>query len=84
MSCLIRKDVLEKIGGLKNFGCYLAEDFFLAKAIIDAGYKTSISSQPAWQNSGLCDISSFQARLIRWAKLRVAMVPHTILLEPMR
>lgn len=80
----MRKEVLQQVGGLKTFGCYLAEDFFLAKAFKDAGWKTSISSQPAWQNSGLCDISSFQARLIRWAKLRVAMVPHTILLEPMR
>nr|CAD7431507.1 unnamed protein product [Timema monikensis] len=42
-----------------------------------------ISSQPAWQNSGLCEISSFQARLTRWAKLRVAMVPFTIILEPL-
>lgn len=80
----MRNEVLLKVGGLKTFGCYLAEDFFLAKAIIDAGYKTTISSQPAWQNSGICDISSFQARLIRWAKLRVAMVPHTLVLEPMR
>uniref|UniRef100_A0A182LWA6 ceramide glucosyltransferase n=1 Tax=Anopheles culicifacies TaxID=139723 RepID=A0A182LWA6_9DIPT len=83
MSCLMRKDVLDQLGGLKAFGCYLAEDFFLAKAFHDQNWKLTICSQPAWQNSGICDISSFQARLTRWAKLRVAMVPTTILLEPM-
>lgn len=84
MSSLIRKSVLDEVGGLTAFSCYLAEDFFLAKAIAEAGWKTTISSQPAFQNSGLCDITSFQMRLIRWAKLRVAMVPHTIILEPIR
>lgn len=83
MSCLLRKNVIDDLGGLKTFGCYLAEDFFIAKAMTDNGWKTRISSQPAWQNSGVCDISNFQARLTRWAKLRVAMVPTTILLEPM-
>ena len=83
MSCLMRKKVLDEMGGLKAFGCYLAEDFFLAKGFIDHGWKITISSQPAWQNSGYCEISSFQARLIRWAKLRVAMLPTTIILEPL-
>lgn len=84
MSSLIRRDVLEEIGGLQAFGCYLAEDFFLAKSISEAGWKSAISSQPAWQNSGICDVTSFQLRLTRWAKLRVAMVPHLIILEPLR
>lgn len=83
MSCLMRKTVLTELGGLRNFGCYLAEDFFLAKKITEHGWKTSVSSQPALQNSGTCDISSFEARLTRWAKLRVAMMPATILLEPL-
>lgn len=83
MSCLIRKDVLDSLGGLQAFGCYLAEDYFIAKAITESGWKLSISSQPALQNSGICDISSFQSRLIRWAKLRIAMVPLTVLLEPL-
>uniref|UniRef100_A0A1A9WQA1 ceramide glucosyltransferase n=1 Tax=Glossina brevipalpis TaxID=37001 RepID=A0A1A9WQA1_9MUSC len=83
MSCLLRKSVIDELGGLKTFGCYLAEDFFIAKAVMEHGWKMRISSQPAMQNSGICDISSFQARLIRWAKLRVAMVPSTILLEPL-
>lgn len=65
MSTLMRKSVLEEQGGLKAFGCYLAEDFFIAKSFIDKGWRTAICSQPALQNSGLCDVSSFQARLTR-------------------
>lgn len=83
MSCLMRKNVLIEMGGIRIFGCYLAEDFFMAKAFTDYGWKTSISSQPAMQNCGTCNIASFQARLTRWAKLRVAMVPTMILLEPL-
>lgn len=74
MSCLMRKKVLEGLGGLRAFGCYLAEDFFMAKAITEDGWKTSISSYPALQNSGVCDVKTFQNRLVRWAKLRIAMV----------
>lgn len=83
MSCLMRKSILDEMGGLQIFGCYLAEDFFIAKSFTDHGWKMAISSQPAWQNSGVCDIITFQARLTRWAKLRVAMLPTMILLEPL-
>ncbi len=31
MSCLMRKKVIDDIGGLKAFGNYIAEDYFLAK-----------------------------------------------------
>lgn len=83
MSCLLRKNIMDEFGGLQSFGCYLAEDYFIAKSFTDHGWKMRISSQPAWQNSGICDVHNFQARLMRWAKLRVAMVPTTILLEPL-
>lgn len=83
MSALIRKSLLDEDGGLKSFGCYLAEDFFIAKSFTDKGWKIGICSQPALQNSGVCDVTSFQARLTRWAKLRVAMLPHIIIFEPL-
>lgn len=83
MSCLLRADVLRELGGLRAFGCYLAEDFFIAKAVSDSGWRTAVCSQPAMQNSGICDLGSFQARLTRWAKLRQAMMPTMIVMEPL-
>jgi ceramide glucosyltransferase len=35
MSCLMRKCVLDKVGGLKAFSNYIAEDYFIAKTYID-------------------------------------------------
>ena len=34
MSSLMRKDVLDEAGGLKAYGCYLAEDFFMAETML--------------------------------------------------
>ena len=35
MSCLMRKCVLDKIGGLQKFGNYIAEDYFIAQSFLD-------------------------------------------------
>ena len=56
MSALMRKEILEAEGGLKAFGKYLAEDYFMAQAVQDRGLHTVICSQPALQNAG--DISA--------------------------
>ena len=61
----MRKKVIDEAGGLVVFGCYLAEDFFMAKAITDRGWRLTIASQPAWQNSGHCKVLAFQARMTR-------------------
>merc|ERR1712038_2232867 len=83
MSALMRKELLDKAGGFEAFGCYLAEDFFFAKCITEQNYKLAISSQPAVQNTSNRTVSNFHNRISRWIKLRSAMVPHTILLEPL-
>ncbi|KAH9525734.1 hypothetical protein Btru_002224 [Bulinus truncatus] len=82
MSTLLRRDVLDKAGGLAEFGKYLAEDFFIAEAIRSQGYKVVLSTTPALQNSGNCSISEFHSRLVRWAQLRMSMLPTLIFLEP--
>lgn len=83
MSALIRKSLLDEVGGLQAFSCYLAEDFFYAKSVVDRGWRSVVSSQPAGQNSGVCKVGVFQARLQRWAQLRQAMLPFIILFEPL-
>lgn len=83
MSTLIRKSLLDDVGGLESFACYLAEDFFMAKSIMERGWKTRVSSLPSLQNPGCSNVRAFRERLKRWTKLRSAMVPHTILLEPL-
>ncbi|XP_031165389.1 ceramide glucosyltransferase [Sander lucioperca] len=81
MSCLMRKDVLDQAGGLVAFAQYIAEDYFMAKAIADRGWKFSMATQVAMQNSGSYSIGQFQSRMIRWTKLRINMLPGTVL-EP--
>lgn len=84
MSALMRKQLLDEVGGIKAFGQYLAEDFFFAKSFTNRGWKIRISSQPAWQNSASSSdtLSTLNGRIERWIKLRLAMVPQWTLLEP--
>ncbi|KAK3740830.1 hypothetical protein RRG08_042814 [Elysia crispata] len=83
MSCMLRREVLDKAGGLTPFGKYLAEDHFIAEGIRQQGYKVVLSTLPALQNSGNCQISDFHKRLVRWAKLRMTSLPTLIFLEPL-
>lgn len=83
MSTLIRRCAIEEAGGLAVFADYLAEDYFMAKEIVSRGWKMRVASLPALQNSGTRSVGALQARLTRWARLRVAMVPATTLLEPL-
>jgi ceramide glucosyltransferase len=80
-SMLLQKAHLEEVGGLRHFGQYLAEDYFLAKALTDKGYKVVLSSLPAIQNPGVTSLSIFCRRLARWTRLRSRMVP-IVILEP--
>uniref|UniRef100_H2YPF1 ceramide glucosyltransferase n=1 Tax=Ciona savignyi TaxID=51511 RepID=H2YPF1_CIOSA len=61
---------------------YIAEDYFMAKLLTESGYKLTLSSHPALQNSGNYGVGKFIERMTRWTKLRVAMVPFAVILEP--
>jgi ceramide glucosyltransferase len=82
MSCLFRKHVIEDAGGFTYLGKFLAEDYYLGKIFIERGWRIRVCSQPAMQNAGHSSVVNFQARMMRWAKLRASLVPLTIILEP--
>ena len=82
MSCLFRKDLIENAGGLAPLGQYLSEDYILSRTISQAGYKSVLCSSPALQNCGYASVGAFHQRIIRWSQLRMALLPHLILLEP--
>ena len=74
MSALMKKECIENAGGLRHFGRYLAEDYFLAQEILNQGKKIGICGQPAWQNPGTSTIEALHDRMVRWTQLRLAMV----------
>uniref|UniRef100_H2YPF3 ceramide glucosyltransferase n=1 Tax=Ciona savignyi TaxID=51511 RepID=H2YPF3_CIOSA len=56
--------------------------YHVNSVFIPSGYKLTLSSHPALQNSGNYGVGKFIERMTRWTKLRVAMVPFAVILEP--
>lgn len=82
MSWVFKKSALEEEGGFAAFSEYLAEDFFMGKALWNRGWKFSLSSFPALQNAGSRSFSAFRDRIVRWGRLRATMMPIPGLFEP--
>ncbi|CAF0723554.1 unnamed protein product [Adineta ricciae] len=83
MSCLIRKEIIDRAGGLKAFGNYIAEDFYIAAEVTKQHWKIRVAPTPAQQNSGDYSISIWVERMIRWFKLRMRLSPLAYI-EPLQ
>ncbi|CAI8005913.1 Ceramide glucosyltransferase [Geodia barretti] len=82
MSWLLKRSCLEEVGGLAAFSEYLAEDFFIGKALWSGGWRFVLSTLPAFQNPSHRSLTSYQSRIIRWGRLRATMMPWPGLVEP--
>lgn len=83
MSTLFPKAAMEKIGGLRQFGKYLGEDYYIGKAMIKAGYKLEIGPHPAAQLLPARKLDEVYMRHMRWSRLRRKMLPAASIAEPM-
>ncbi|KAF8572371.1 hypothetical protein P879_00452 [Paragonimus westermani] len=84
MSYIVKKVMLDEIGGLAFYGKYLAEDFFIANKLHSKGYRLVLSDFPAIQNVSDTNIYAYINRMVRWLRLRLRMLPVVAgLLEPL-
>eukprot|EP00126_Sphaerothecum_destruens_P006005 Sdes_comp19167_c0_seq1m9943 len=70
MSNLFRKSALDRIGGLRKFVDYIAEDYFISISLVQNGYKSVLSRYCCSQNIGNRSFQSFYSRQLRWLRLR--------------
>ncbi len=65
---VVRRDLLEKIGGFKALSNYLADDYMLGKLVSDLGYKVHLSHfivENIVEEASLKDLVSHE---LRWAR----------------
>lgn len=72
MGSMMRKSALEKVGGIKNFAKYMAEDCEYAVHLQNIGYKVLLSPHTATQRLGKKELSdeALRVRLTRWCRIR--------------
>lgn len=82
-SMLFRKSVVERLGGLRTFAIYLAEDDFLGQAVSQLGYRLQIARDPVPQHIGRYAFSTFWSRHVRWGRIRKSAAPAAFWIEPL-
>lgn len=82
-SWLVRKATLEAIGGWRELGQYIAEDFILLKRIRAMKLKLQLGRYPVTDVRVHGTIGEFLRRHLRWLQIRWRVTPVTTLLEPL-
>ncbi|CAI2189468.1 3191_t:CDS:2, partial [Funneliformis geosporum] len=81
-SNLYRKSDIESVGGLAQFGKYMAEDNLIACALWRKGYKHEMTSDLAYQPLGSMATADYFFRRSRWTRIRKYTVTAATVLEP--
>jgi ceramide glucosyltransferase len=85
-SMMIRRDDLERIGGLDHLGRFLAEDQVCGEEMARIGKRSVVAALPVRNHLGALGFRGFAARHLRWARIRARMCPAgyagEILLNP--
>lgn len=83
-SMLFHKPTLERFGGLRALGRYIAEDFMAGEAMRKLGMRVLLTSRPINQFVGTPSVKQFWDRHVRWGRIRRAQAPIPLfLVEPL-
>eukprot|EP00040_Diaphanoeca_grandis_P037723 m.248854 g.248854 ORF g.248854 m.248854 type:complete len:398 (-) comp33866_c4_seq5:1152-2345(-) len=82
MSSMFRKATMEDIGGLRQFGKYIGEDYYMSKSMVEHGYLTPVAPSPSKQRTPPKVLSDVYFRHMRWSRLRRKMMLASAISEP--
>lgn len=74
-SMMLRRRELDRLGGWRFLGRFLAEDQVCGEEVARLGMSLALSSRPVDNVIGSPGLSGFVARHVRWARLRRTLAP---------
>lgn len=81
-SMLFRKQTVERIGGIKTLGGYIAEDYMAGHAMSKLDLRIELMRSPVEQYIGTYSLKQFWKRHLRWGRIRKSIAPIAFLAEP--
>ena len=81
-SMLFRKQTIERIGGIKTLGSYIAEDYMAGHAMSKLDLRVELMRSPVEQHIGTYSLEQFWKRHLRWGRIRKSIAPLAFLAEP--
>lgn len=76
-----RRDILQRLGGVRALACEPAEDAAATKLVRAAGLTVRLCDRPSFQPLGVRTLSHVWSRQMRWARLRRVSFPLFFLPE---
>ncbi len=81
-SMMFKKSVMERVGGLRYLGTYLAEDAVTGFEVLKMGLKIVVPSITISQMLGKQSFQSYWSRHVRWGRIRKSQVTGVFMTEP--
>lgn len=74
-SMAVRREVLEKAGGLCALGQHLGDDYLLGRLVVQAGYRVELCAHVVQTNASDPDLRALWRHELRWARTILAARP---------